>query len=322
MNNPTIIYFSSGHAGLVDDRGRELLAFSRENSFGSWSEGRLLVKRGNSLHLMRDDLSLVELSEMSPPTEALPWFSEGLMPMSGANQKIGYIDREGTWQIAPSWDWALDFRQGFAIVASDHVFQLINPRGSVAKEIHSLYLPEMRGWPDDVWCFAARHYSSPSRSEVCVVMNFESIIAFPDAIQITDPYQGLLGAQLREGEWHLRTLRGTRASDTTWASLFNFSCGLAVARSAEGMYGAITTEGMWRLPPEYEYMEPFRYGLSVATREGENTILDTLGRTLFTVAEGSAFVESEHILLLLEDRTDILELDGSTRWSFRKPASE
>lgn len=101
-------------------------------------DGAFLTLSGNINDEIADPLMLLAAdgTQWQPDISllyGLGTFSESLMPAcDGGRVLFGYIGTDGTWQIAPEYEYAGDFSGGYAIVSTDAGYGILDATGTVS----------------------------------------------------------------------------------------------------------------------------------------------------------------------------------------------
>lgn len=180
---------------------------------------------------------------------SVPSEAQKLYPMRNYN-KWGYINSDGNWIIPPTYEMALDFADGVALVKDTYqggeVWDVIDEKGQ--KIIQSEYF----GYGVFLKLYDYRVTILPSKQFS------EGLI--PVAIEILDKnYKGpaVSGFLNKSGELELYGY---------YEKVFNFSDGLACVVK-NGKYGYITRNGEWAIKPAYAMAGSFSNGLAPALDE-------------------------------------------------------
>lgn len=115
-------------AGLMDRRGNMVIPFGRFDDIRPTADGHFIGKRTGDapsmaetrVFLLSADGALeAELpSYYGTPTNDWSGFNQGVCPWQDEETQLwGYVDRRGDWVVAPVFDTAESFHQGFAVVS-------------------------------------------------------------------------------------------------------------------------------------------------------------------------------------------------------------
>lgn len=258
------VYLQQPKYGLIDTLG-QLMVSADYDELGSFSDGRLAVKRGGLWGFVdRNGFEVIpcrfrEVQDFSEGLAAVKlgnyW---GFIDKQGENEidfkykrvgnfknnlawvyagdGVGYIDPSGTYRIAPIFDKAFDFQKGVARVVQDGEFGLIETTG--------------------------KFIDKPGYSD---------ITGF-------DPH-GL--AIVRDGKTRIRygivNLQGKLVVDPKYKEIGPFQEGLAAVRTKEG-YGFIDTTGQMVIYPKYAQVSGFVEGRAAVKRDGYCGYIDENGK--------------------------------------------
>ncbi len=115
----------------LDDQGHEIIPFQFEEA-GPFSEGRAAVKLGGWVGFIDKKGTMIVRPQFTCSVSHSR-FVDGMAPVFGADEKTGYIDREGNWKIPPKYGGINLFRNGLARMELGSAFSsrlvYINPKG-------------------------------------------------------------------------------------------------------------------------------------------------------------------------------------------------
>ena len=196
-------------------------------------------------------------------------FHEGLAAARDGN-RIGYIDKTGSFAIAPAYEYASDFSEGVAVVTIEGKYRIIDTKGNLVANLPSgvesvddsregLLLAVMAGKRGFLshkgeWVLSPRHeYVSPFFEGLALIAVQQNSAGSFGCKQTT---RRLVGYMDHSG----KTVIGPQFEDT----LNNrFSEGLAAAkRAGEDKVGYIDKKGKFVIKPEFYSGGTFRKGLA------------------------------------------------------------
>lgn len=109
------VYNKEDSCAVIDTKGNIVVPFGQYDSINKFSEGLAVVKKGNFFGVI-DTAGNVVVEPVMVYSTIKP-FSEGMAAVETyVDNKWGYIDNTGKEIIAPKYDNALSFSEGFAAV--------------------------------------------------------------------------------------------------------------------------------------------------------------------------------------------------------------
>ena len=256
------VWQSDEKYGLIDTLG-QLRVRTDYNDIGSFSEGRLAVKRDGMWGFTDEN-----------GTEVIPClyrevndFSEGLASVKSGN-KWGFIDRDGEFVIEAAYTRAGSFRGDLAPVYTEGGYGYINAR-------NELVIPAEFSAAADFDRGTARVTKDFKQGLIDTEGNF---ILRPKYIQISSfDKHGL--AVTRYGNDKIRSgiidLRGNVRSDG-FLNIMPFYEGRAAVRYKDA-YGYINTAGEIVIKPEYSKVGKFSDGRAMVQKDGQCGYIDAAG---------------------------------------------
>ncbi len=188
------------------------------------------------------------------------------IPLGDAARRIGYLDREGRWVIAPRFAAGFAFREERAIVKDpdrDEYF-LVDLAGTrVGHEAfgyagRSVTLDT--GWVDVRWELA-EGLAPARRGDRFGFVDRDGAFAIAPTFEAAGPFTEGLAAVQHEGRWGAIDRTGAWAIAPELESLGPFSSGLAVASRAR-RFGHVDRRGAWIVYPEWKEAGAFSEGFA------------------------------------------------------------
>jgi hypothetical protein len=208
--------------------------------------------------------------------ETGPFAANNLAPAADSNWLWGYVDRTGQWAIEPAYESAKTFSaDGVArVTLQNHRIGLIDYTGAWLIEPELIYLSPYDGF-------------ELARAETI---------------------HGTMGLIDRQGRW---------VAEPKFKRVEEFSAiGLAVATTPEGLMGAIDTQGRWVIKPAFSHLGSFgEHGLAAAAQGQLYGLVDSSGRWVVSPAFSEVLDLTPDGLARARDKDGRLGfIDVSGRW--------
>ena len=204
----------------------------------------------NSVRYIREERFVVEENEnrlidindkliKSHNYQYVDYFREGLAVVE-ADEKYGYIDKEGKEVVSPKYEEAYDFSEGLAVVKADGKYGYMDKEG---KEVVS---PKY----EDAWSFVeglARVVADGKYG--CIDKEGKEVVS-PKYEEVDNFSEGLAVVKA-DGKWGYIDKEGKEVVSPKYEDAGGFSRGLAKVE-ADGKWGYIDKEGKEVISPKYE----------------------------------------------------------------------
>lgn len=312
--------------GLIDTLG-QLAVNLMYDDIGSFSEGRLAVKRNNLWGFVdRNGLTVIpcRFSQVQNFSEGMSavklgqkWgyidklgnveinfqffragnFRNGLAFAKNASEEFGYIDTSGNWEIKPQFTGAYDFQNGIARVkewvGSVVKTGLINTKGEYILKPKFLTINEFnkKGLATVSFSNGRKWGLINQRGEIITALPFRRIGNFKE---------GLAWVHHKNGFGYINT-SGQIVISTRFSKAGDFSEGLAYVQQ-DGHFGYIDKKGKIVIPPTFSRCMNFKDGKAVVfkgnkkagliDKEGNYLIEPSINR-MIDFTEGRGLVKNE-----------------------------
>jgi LysM repeat protein len=200
-----------------------------------------------------------------------PDFFEGLRPFLLSNEKIGYIDTNGTTAITGQYDEAMNFSGRLAGAMIGNRWGFINHSGLfVVTPRYERVGPFSEGLApvrsDGVWGFI------DSLGNQLIANQFEEVGGYSEGL-----------ARVKErGYWGYIDSSGTLAIPFSYVECGNFRSGRAAVNiGGENKWTFIDKAGTQIVQPQFEAVGDFVQGLALVRLPGLQTYIDTTGRMIW-----------------------------------------
>ena len=259
---------------------------------------------------------------------SIPSEAQKLYPMRNYN-KWGYINSEGKWIIPPTYEMALDFSDGVALVKDTYqggeVWDVIDEKGQ--KIIQSEYygygvflklydyrvtiLPSMQfseGLVPVTIEILDQNYKGPAVSgflnksgELELYGYYEKVFNFSDGLACAIK-NGKYGFLNKNGEWAIKP---------AYAMAGSFSNGLAPALDEKTRkWGYVNKQGAWVIEPQFSKAKAFSNGLAAVWKDFKWGYIDVYGkfviplqfRTAESFSDGYAYVGKENSFFFIDQQ--------------------
>jgi hypothetical protein len=224
-------------------------------------------------------------------------FSEGLASAKAPDGKYGFIDRRGTFVIAPQFESAWPFAEGLAPVSTGAMHNgYVDRRGKLVIPLHFLRtLPFQEG---------KAGVNTAGRGYPFVIIDRRGHLAsnaYDDGWGFSE---GFAGVQC-DGKWGFIDRRGRLVIPFAFDMVGEFSSGLTAAQVGD-LWGYIDRRGKWVIAPRFLMAGDFSEGFAfVKTEEGDEYI-DRRGYAIWTTHDG----EREAALLAAAQNLALAETEA------------
>lgn len=243
--------------------------------------------------------------------------NSGLYPIA-VDGKSGFMDRSGTHVIAPQFDEAREFSEGFAAVRVGTKWGYVDRSGAIAiTPQFDAAMPFRRGraavkvccgpeWapggtnrfgvidengtfihsPDLLWIPSNAFESTPApvrdaSGEAFLTRAGQIVLAGKLESVASEGFSEGLAAASVGGKWGYIDARGEWVINPQFEAAWGFASGLAPVQVGERV-GYIDRKGRFRVNPQYGRGRPFHHGLAIVSsvEEGRYGAIDTEGRVV------------------------------------------
>lgn len=223
--------------GFIDTNGNEVIALTDKYKYYDFSEGVALVKKNEKYGYIDKKGRVVIECKYDDAFQ----FHDGLARVL-KNDKYGYIDKKGDVVIDYKYDSAFDFIEGLAIVKINDKYGCIDKTGKIVIE--------------------------------CI---YNWIYGFSEGLSQVE----------KNGKYYVIDKNGKEIFQCSSYQIWSrFNYGLAIIRSndKDDLYGVIDTQGKVIIPCKYKYISDYSEGLAVVkTKEGLYGYIDKNGNSTFDV---------------------------------------
>lgn len=261
--------------------------------------------------------ALVSLSSLAAEAETAPSLWPAYDPVTGL---WGYIREDGTWGIAPQWETALAFRNGYAIVdmgedaeglideTGAYIFQpmydlidwgTISPDTWVYNDVYLIYDGDLCGWFDSksgyisglcweqVYSWDDSPYVRAGVGDRCTFVNRatgERLLPLMDMFSYGFSEGVAICWEDDDGSYFVVDLEGKLLQLPEGMNATGWFCqeGLLVVEDAEGLIGYVDTAGNVVIEPQYDDGGLFHHGYASVEKNGESLIIDRDNRVIAT----------------------------------------
>ncbi len=298
------VVFVGGKHGLISRKGGLLL----ENYayIGEFEEGRarMSIKGMLTTKMPKNEFHLGGLknylaSLASPYTlNSLTTYDKKILN-SGVllleNETWGYLDTLGKVTIVPAFDFAMDFKQGAAIV------QYNGKWGTIDQEGKELLAPS----------FDRIHFEARAKNQLLRIYDNCSKYGMVDSsgnVNIPILYEEILplsegrAAVKRGGKWGFVDQKGKEVSPCIYEKIQSFSEGLAAVRYKR-KWGYLDRNGNLAIPHKYRRVGHFSEGMAWAAEGSFIGYINTKGETIVKPAfhQANSFQEGRAIVRISSD---------------------
>jgi hypothetical protein len=172
----------------------------------------------------------------SMPSDGLPFFSEGLAPIS-VDGKAGYIDETGAFVIQPVLGGAGDFHEGLAAVSRDGTLEYIDPTGATAIQVPGMV--DAREFSEGLAAFAV---GKGETAKYGYLDKTGTVVIEPQFVWATPFSEGYAAVAVGEP-----------------------------GKEDEYRWGYIDTSGAWVVQPTYAYASAVELGKGAVRRAGSDS---------------------------------------------------
>ena len=186
-------------------------------------------------------------------------FNEGLCPI-GQGSRVGYVSRNGEWQIEPRFAVASPFSEGLATASLDGIsFGCVDRKGAFIVRPAYDQLGIFRNGlcaanSEDRWGYVGRDGS------VKIPFQFEG----PRALGFS---HGRAGVGIG-GRWGFIDIAGDWAVMPQYEDVWRFAEGVAPVR-CKGKWGLVDPDGRLRVAPKFDELDEFDGGMAAASLDGK-----------------------------------------------------
>lgn len=217
----------------------------------------------NGLYLIRDDNGFGYINEegkviIAPRFENAFQFSEGYA-VASVGDKFGYIGEDGRWKINPQFEACTDFIDGFAVVKNGRNIIIINKEG---KSISNTQLRDVR---------ISDGLFSHSHSE-----ETESYIFSPRRSDLKIFTQNGLAVKV-ENKWGVINKKGTFLIEPIYDFIGDFTDNLAPV-SLNNKFGYINERGEIIIQPQFDFAGDFSKNHAIVKVGVKSGIIDKKGK--------------------------------------------
>ena len=265
----------------------------------------------------------------------------------------GYIDEQGAWGIAPQWETALSFRNGYAIVnQGKDAYGIIDERGAyifqpvydyvtcgtigydtwVDNDVYVIYDNSLCGWFDTESGYISglcwEHVYSWDDSPYVIAgvagkKTFVNRATGKRLLPLMDMFSFGFSEGLAlcwagdEGLYFVVDLEGNILQLPEGLNATDGYCqeGLLVVEDVNGLYGYVDTAGQVVIAPQYEDGGLFQDGYAVVEKDGEYLLIDRENHVIATGWEDvlGAWADGG-IAVEGDDCWAVLNQDGTVRF--------
>lgn len=280
--------------GFVDENGREVVP-CRFDEVGTFSEGRAAARLGSKWGYI-DRNGTVELDfQFSKAGE----FSNGVAPAKREGPNFGYIDRQGNWAIKPIYPKAYPFDRGVAkIEESSGQFLrsgLIDNAGNYILKPKYVSI----GAFNQHGLAIAEIGGTPAKFALLNVKG-QAITSLPYR-DIEPFFEGLARVQYHDN-WGFVDTTGKLVVDAVYFKASDFSEGKAAVWQ-DGQCGFIDPKGRWVVEPQFSKCMDFKDGKAIVFKGSQRAgLIDAEGKfviepgvnKLIDFADGRGLVRDEN----------------------------
>jgi hypothetical protein len=286
----------SGKWGFIDKAGAVAIK-SRFDWALSFSENRALVQVGEKWGFIDRTGAIV----IEPQFAEAGGFAEGLArvqlrvmgPLPGYAEerliyKTGYIDRDGTWVIPPTWDGGDDFNGNMALVSrnigykngviSESVF--IDRSGSELWTLNSWFITRFQ---EDVLVIAVKD-AKPNHDRYGIVGRDGRRLTEQTFEQISGFSEGVSWVKI-DGKYEFIDKTGKLVIPARFEWSGDFSEGLAGAGEGGNRLGYIDRKGKFIIPPRFEWVGEFKNGFALVAEGNKTGYIDKTGKYIWKPTE-------------------------------------
>lgn len=228
--------------GFLDQRG-EALPIKLTEDAKDFSENVASLRQFGESHVSIIDATGRIFARSHAPNLVIA--TEGVVPFcDGASELFGFLDLIGNVVVEPQFEFARSFSQGFAaVVMGDNRRRRAGFIDHGAKFLPISGATGCEPYTDGLAVFSAM----VGRNQLCGAVNLRQEIVIPPAF-------ALIGRFVEK---------------------------LAPARLPKGKWGFVDSGGTWRIPPEFDDAEPFKFGLAEVTVKRERFYINYRGEIMW-----------------------------------------
>jgi hypothetical protein len=288
-----------GKWGIMDIQGNWVMQ-PQFDFLGEHRDGVMVYRKGAQYGLLNDQGAPLT-DALYTGVEYLRLVDSSMICMQMGGRKMGIIDTLGHWVVAPEWDEALDFKEGYAPVRKGATWNYVDAQGHLLLEQPvSLAYPFSEGWARvkyaQGWNFVNAQGERLSRESFLRVSDFhdgKAAVVVRGVACYVDT-QGKVSGVFREttdyrkGRAIVRDAQGCTVINLAGDALFRrrfkslrwMNDSLLVAVDGKRR-GVITLQGEWIVKGEYANFSDGGEGLILAQQHQRFFWLDQRGKKVF-----------------------------------------
>jgi len=196
---------------------------------------------------------------------------QGHLEARKKGDRFGFVDADGVFRIAPTFDEVLPFSEGFAAVRSGDKWGFIDDSGRLVIRLQ----------------FTAAYYfhqgAAAAEVDSGAVLIDTSGKILAQGFQLVDAItDGRVPVSRGEKSGYLDT-NGAVVIPLKYDGVASFSDGLAAVKQGK-KWGYVNRDGQMVIPPRYDRAGPFSSGLAPAKLGDNSGFIDKSGKLAFTLA--------------------------------------
>jgi len=224
---------------------------------------------------------------------------ERLLPLQDASERWGYVDTTGTWRIAPRYDDAALFHEGFAAVCANDSCYYINKEGkkatdmvfsetfdyhngsAIVKHKDSYYLINRSA---QLVSAAYQEIGEPAENRYVVkqkgkygAINLKGAVVIPLIYQKLGDFKNGFAYFVAAGKYGLvDTLN--KVYDPEWDWISDVDEGARAVVKKGNLFGILDAPDRLLLPCVYDYVKPVSAGVYLVVKQGKYGFYNAAGR--------------------------------------------
>jgi len=222
-----------------------------------------------------------------------------LLPIKERN-KWGYIAKEGTIQIKPTFDGAEEFYEGMAIISLEGKYGFINKMGEIV--IDPIF--------DDAYQINEGHAVVEIQDHLGIINRSGEFVIQPDYEDLGNLTEGL--SYFSQGEFYgYFDEKGIIRLKEQYTSASDFKNGKAIVSKQEN-YGLIDRFGTTAIPFKYERLKEYVNGVYTARLDDKWGLLSETGDTITSFKyDFIGPLRSKRAIVELDGKFNYIDLNGN-----------
>ena len=261
-----------GHLAFIDENGSVLFQLPNYTSAWSFYDGLAMVEvqrpdevDGHRGYIDHTGKLVIPLRYRSGSE-----FLEGLAAVKNNRGKWGYINKQGKWVIKPQFDYADNFRKGWAIVKVGGYEGAINKSGNFVIPPNFVLIGRFEG---ESAC------ARPKNSQQWGLINRTGALVVSPKFDWCDGFHNGFARVQVGGKWGYINAAGEMVVTPRFDDAGRFDEDVAPV-NVGNKWGYINSKGDFVIEPQYLWASRFVMGLAVAEIADRLVYIDHVGSTI------------------------------------------